>query len=58
MEQILITFPNDNPMAIDLSVIDKTKIMEPKVIGDTVFFWLDNTYASTSDEDFKKIMKK
>lgn len=55
-EKISLSLPNEDVMLIDLSVVKNVEIREPKHIGDTVFFWMNDTYVAASEEDFKKII--
>jgi len=54
-EKVYVQFPNDEPIGLDLNLVKKWDIIEPREIGDTVFFWSGGVYFSMFKKDFIKL---
>lgn len=53
--EIYVSFPNEGEYSIDVDIVKKWDISEPKEIGDSIFFWSGGLYLAMNKKDFKNI---
>lgn len=56
-DKVYVSFPNEGEISLNIDIVKKWIIKEPKEIGDTVFFWSGGLYMSMSKVDFDNIFK-